>query len=587
MIVLLNGTQVNVYGIDGLGDIKVTERRRDEDRKLSKSFSSELTFYGQGFEIIRAALIDNPAGKLEKVDVLVYDDCCEGNEEGEPILVFEGVIRGDSIDWCEGECFVKAQLVESTEETRKIDCVKSTLVWDNHEGFLEEDHPRVVYCLEYRPSALQDVVMIIGILLNIAFLVLYPTVAVVWLIVEILNTIIDVINAIIDAINTIPGINIDNIDEIDIDGNEDTNLMEEWQNMIDRLNENIIGCGREHPSPLVRRYIENACSKCGISFESSIFTDPNSDYYNTLYFNAPVEKGTRDEDVLWIEANHPIKNLEIFLKDLLPVFQADYEIRNGVLRFEREDFFWTATPWLSYGDLDNAGRVVERLCYKWRDEKSPAYGDFRYSDDAVDWVGNEARNRYNDIVEFNSPPNDLQVGSREIYLPFGMARHRGDGIDRDVLADYDWWPTWQDVIQEFDRSLLMNNGTAFQPKLLIWDGVSISNAKIRSFDIPGQDVPEDENFNAPFFFNEYNLAPNTGYPQDLENGSLYARFHSYKHPRVLSDRGLEFTFAFKFNCDHLRNRDLYGNVSLPAGIGRIREIEIDYANRVMTVKGNL
>lgn len=584
MIVTLNGQEVNSSGLDGLDNIKVRHRRKDEEKKLAKSVTGELTFYGLGFDIIRQTLIEDPNGKFNWVDILIYDDGCCGED---PVLVFEGIIRGDTIDWCEGECFVTAQAIEHTDETKTFDCLKSTLIDDNANGFQQQDHPRMVYCVEMRPSGLQDVILIFGILLNVIFLVLYPVVAVVWLIVEILNVIVSVINTIIDAINTVPGIDVDNIDEIDIDGSEDQNLMQVWQDLIDRLNENILGCGREHPSPLVRDYIQNVCDICGLTFQSSIFTDPQSEYYNTVYLNAPIKKGTRDENQPWISENAPIKSGEGFLQDLAIPFSADHRIQNGVLRFEREDYFWSGDILFNYDTLKGDNQIVEVICYQWRDEDPAALGRFNYIDDPVDWVGNEARNRYNDVVEFNQPFSELQKGIREVSLPFSPARTRQDGIDRDVLGDYDFWFLWTPILNEFENALIMNNGTAFQPKLLIWDGESIDAAQVKAFPTPGDDVPNDESFNSPYWFDERGILPNTGYPSDHPNGSLYTRFHSWKHPRVLNDRGQEFTFATRFTCEHLTGIDAYKVVQTPIGLGRIDEIEIDFKNRIMTVSGKV
>ena len=587
MRVIFNGIEVTGEGVNGIDKVTIKHRRKDEDGKLSKSFSTELTVYGAGWEIVRDELINNPQGKMNHVDVSVYDTCCQGGTEEEPLLIFEGIIRGDTVDWCEGECFATVQLVEHTEETRKFDCVQSTLITDNSNGFMDQTHPRFRYCNELRPSGLQDVILILGIIVNLIIVLLYPLWWSIAQIVAKINAIIWVLNLVIDAVNTLPLVDIGNISYLTLDQDDQTSTWEEIQNLIEQLNERLVGCGRAHPSPLVRRYIENACDICGIGFESSIFTDPSSDYYNTAYFHAPVEKGTRDNDVTMIEDNYPIKTLEGFLTDLKPVFQADYRVEGNVLKFEREDAFWDGTPWLNYAELSAAGKITSKLCYSWRDEELPAFGQFEYSDDPVDWVGNEAKERYSDTVEFNQPFNELQKGSREIFFPFGMARHRGDAIDRDVLGDYDWWPTYQNILQAYEGVLIMNSGVAFNPKLLIWDGVSNSNAKVRRFSTFNDNVPQNEAFNAPYWLHEWGLSPNAAYPQDHPEGSLYARFHSWKHPRVIPDRGLQFTFAFKFDCDELRDLDAYGTVTLPAGAGRISEIEVDYESRTMTITGNV
>lgn len=586
MNIFLNGVQVNEGGVESIDDVTIRLRRKDENNRAAKSFTTELTFHGIGWEIIRDELIEDPAGKFNQVDVLIYDDCC-ADENGDPVLLFEGIIRGDSIDWCEGDCYVRANVIEHTTETKNMDCIKSKLIYDNQNGFKQQQHPIVPYCTEIRPSGFQDVVMIVGIMMNIMFITMYPIVFIIWIVVEIINFIIDIINVIIDAINLIPGVDMDNIGEINIGGDADENIMQLWSGLIDDMNEWIIGCGRKHLTPRVRSYIQNVCNICGLSFQSSILNNPSSDYYETLYFNAPIKKGTRSNPVLWMTENDPIKTLEGLLSDLSPVFNADYRIEGNVLRFERKDVFWEGDPWLSYEETVNDGRLVEKVCYSWRDEDAPAFGTYQYMEDPVDFVGNEARKRWNNIVEFNQPVSELQKGAREIHLPFGCARVRGDGIHRDVLADYDWWPGWSGTINDYNNVMTMNNGMAINPKLIIWDGQDINFARIRRFWQQIGNVPPDETFNLAYWFHDEGVTPNTAYSSTSSIRSVYARFHTWNHPKVIFDRGLEFKFSQKFNCEILRNIDLYGVVDLPVGTGRANEIQLNMKSRIMTVIGHV
>ena len=48
--------------IDGLESFKVTIENKTDDNRIAKSFSSELTFYDDGFDLIKANLIDDPNG---------------------------------------------------------------------------------------------------------------------------------------------------------------------------------------------------------------------------------------------------------------------------------------------------------------------------------------------------------------------------------------------------------------------------------------------------------------------------------------------------------------------------------------------
>lgn len=581
MIIRLNGNAIS-SPIDGVDTLTVRYRMKDEEGNLSRSFSEELTFYGEGFEIIRDELINNAEGKFNTVKIELVEDCC-----GDPYVVFEGIIRGDTIDWCEGECFVKVSAIEETEQTLQYDCLKSTLIFDNQNGFQESVHPRVTYCVELRPALLQDLTLIFGMIFNLVFYLLYPLVFIMFIIIEIINGIISVINSIINAINALPGIDIDEIDEIDLDGDADTNTLEEYQNLIDRMNENIIGCGRQHPTPLLRNYIENVCQICGLTFESSILNDPDSDYYNLLYLNAQITKGTRDDDVTWLDDNRPIKTGQGLLNELKILFNGDYRVLNSILTFERKDFFYDGESWLNYETLKNYGLVDEKICYAWRDEDVSAYARLEYGPDPIDMVGNEAKKLYSDIIEWNQPYSSIQKGSKEVIFPFSPARFRGDGIDRDVLGDYEFF--WPNLLEEMEDVLLLQNGVAFNPKLLIWDGESIANAKVKKFDVPGFVKPPEDNFNFPMLINEHNVASNTSYDKDTPLMSLYGRFHSIDHPKVLNDQGKEFEFSFYFKCNHLLEFKLEKTLEIPfngdVAEGRIEWVEIDYKTRRITVFG--
>lgn len=574
MIVTLDGKLVT-GAIDGAEGATFTEQREEENGRMSRNYSAELTFYGDGYSTIRDKLITPLDGKFDKINVKVYDDCCK-DENGADMLMFEGIIRGDAIDWCADDCSVTCQLIEETEETEQMNCVKSTLIFDDQNGFQSQDHPRMHYCIELRPNFYQDVIIILGILLNIILLVLTPIVA--------------IISVIIRIVAAIPGVNLN--DELE-DGILDDFL--EWR---DSLNESLIGCGREHPSPLVRSYMDNVCDVCGLQFESSIFKNASSEYHNTVVLFAPVEKGTKDDSTKFITQNRLIKTGEGFLEDLRIPFNAKYRIEEGVLRFERRDYFDNGPTWFSYAALNAEGLVVEAPCYNWRAEDAPAAFNFKYTPDPVDWVGNEALPYYDDVVGVNDPYSSLQKGVTDVILPYGAPRFRDDLIDRDVVGSYGGVPIIKKAIENSDRAMVMNNGTCFNPKLLIWDGVSISRAKVQRwsksdfvdiFDtVYFENYPIDKvGHNWPYQFNEEGIAPNTAYDTDEPDVGIYARFHSINHPKVLNDRGWDFTVKIKYTCELLRNRSVFSTIELPEGTGRIDRLEINIEEQTILITGKL
>jgi len=90
------------------------------------------------------------------------------------------------------------------------------------------------------------------------------------------------------------------------------------------------------------------------------------------------------------------------------------------------------------------------ICWTWSKKPRYSYGNFTYQKDAINSIGNEANDRWSDIVEWNNPYSSLQKGSFEPTLEFATCRFRDDGIDRDVLSFYENAPFIGPIIQQFD-----------------------------------------------------------------------------------------------------------------------------------------
>lgn len=583
MKLLIDGQLISPLQYTGADDTQLDITITDAEE--NKIVQTEFELSDDAYYLIEELFIDNPAGKNAFVPVKIFEDkCCDTD-----ILIFEGLLRGDMINWCYGECTARVQFIEHTAETKALDCIKSTLVDDNWNGFQSLIHPRVVYCNEMRPNELQHLVMILGIIANVILVLLTPLIAVVSLIIQGLQ-------AIEDAFGSI-GININIAPEFA----EDTNLMTLWNDMVTSLNQRIIGCGRKHPSPYVRDYITNVCNKCGLNFSSTIYNNSNSEYYNALYFSAPIEKGTRDDDILYIEKNFPNKTLDLFLNDLNLVHNGRWDIIGDTLYFERKDYFNSGNVFVNWDVLNAANRIVNSdLCLNWREEERPAYISFDYTPDPVDGVGNEAADRYNDKVEWNLPFSEIQSGHVDIQLPFGTPRFRDDGIDEDILAIYSNIPFGLGAqIQAFQSTLILEKGTAFQPKLLIRDeATALDSTRIKRYVIYNElvDPPVlveivNHNYNFPYMFNEVNSVPAPGdpvaYPTDHPQSGLYPRFYSIDNPRLIIDQGKSFTFTMYYDCASLQDSLTARFVQLPHGIGRITKMQVSLRDKTITVSGEV
>jgi hypothetical protein len=358
-------------------------------------------------------------------------------------------------------------------------------------------------------------------------------------------------------------------------------------------------CNRKHPSGLLRSYISTTCGLCGLNFQSSILNDPASLYFNTLLWSSPVEKGILNSIPSGglIEQNKPIETLQTLLDNVLkPTFNGDYQIVGNTLIFERRDFFQSTTTWIDAEQMLNNGNIIDnQICYSWIDRERWAFGRFEYSMDALDIIGNEAKLRYNDIVEWNIPFNITQSGQYQNILPLSMARFRGDDVDGegtifDILSFYQGGLInvfFYGIFSNDENQMMLNNHCGFNYKLLIWDGQNMDSGKIvHQFDesftggpviVDGNTIDPDDLFNYPFWFKEGNT------------NNLYSLFHYIDDPRLPGSTQFNFNFSFPFSCQQLADFDFNKVVRLPKNgsivYGRVKEVKINFINRTIAVSG--
>lgn len=543
----LNGTLITGR-IDGTENFSITYSK-NEDGLQTASFSSELTFYDDGYNILKTILMDDPLGFVNTVSVRIFDECCGK-------MVFEGIIRGDAIDWCSDGCYISANIIEDDEQTS---CIKNTLIYDNWNQFLQRNAHRVYYCIEVRPEFIQYVITWLGGLIK---LIAGPILAFVAFGVSIFDR--DTANDIRDLLNQ----------------------LKFW----------TVPCGRYHNAALVRDYIQNVCDKCNLSFQSSIFNDSNSLYYDTVLLAAMVERGNESNSLnnKLNRKNLPIETLDTLMKNyLMPMFNAEYKIINGTFIFETKGYWNTNTAWIDVNTLLNNGKIQDdKICWSWIDKDRYAFGNYKYGMDASDYVGNEAIERWSDIVEWNSPPSKGQKGSKEVFLQNAAARFREDGIDKsyfDTMADnglIDF--IFGGRFSNFKRALIIPKQTFFSYKFLILDQnkpgyiQGIYNNTITGQNFTG--ILSNQRFNYPYWFKE-GIQGLSGY-----QNNLYSLYHYIDNPREPSAERFNFNFEFAFECDTFDTFSFdktVGGLNLNGNIvtGKINEIVVNFTNRTIKVTG--
>jgi hypothetical protein len=549
IVIKLNG--ITITGrIDGVEQFNVTWRENDDDGGLAKSYSSELRFYDDGYSILKSLLIDDPNGFINEVDVQIFDECCGR-------LVFDGFISGSSIDWCDPECWISGSVIE---KKAALNCVKSTLITDDHDGFLDQAQKKLRYCVEPRPEFIYVILFYVYGAINLLI-----------------------------AIVTLG--------------------TSEIFGFMDNFKARMIQCNFYHPTPLVRDYIQNVCRKCGLTFQSSILNDPGSPYFDLLLFSAPIQKGYKPSDTesKLIEQNVPIETLDtLFTRHLNSIFNAKYWIVGNTLVFERKDFFSNTNQWIDSEQLLNDGRIVDnQICFSWIDKPQKAFAIYKYNMDAFDITSNEAGGRYEDIVEWNSPPSERQKDALELTLASSKSRFRNDAAGPDVLleasSNFLFSLTTNAFIQSTNGNLLMANHTASNYKFIIWNAGSGNDFARANFNYsttftggnvnrpywpPGVSnpllvnvtpIPPANLYNYPMTFNEDNT------------NNLYTLFHYIDNPRLPGTRLFNFNFTFSFDCGQYDAIDFSKSVRIRVGnsvkFGEIKELQIDFVKRTIGVSG--
>jgi hypothetical protein len=576
-----DNTQTEITGrVDGLDKLDVT--LRDD---LTKSFTSELEFYDDGYNILKFWLLTDSNAFINEVKVKIYDTCCN-------TLVIDGVIRATTIDWCEPICSIKANIVEGKEA---FDCLKSTLIWDNttedESGltFLQREQKRLRYCVDLSPTGLLIILLV--------FYVIFS------LILNVLGLILTFFAGLAFLLS---------FGFLDF---QDT--LDQLTGWIDELQERMIICNWYHPTALVRDYIENACQKCGLTFQSSILKNPGSVYNNTLLFSAQIRKGYKPSKTAGnlIEQNLPTETIETLMDSYLkPLFNAQYWVIGNTLIFERKDYFDNPTNvWIDAEQLLNDGLIEgERICFSYLDKERPSFADFKYAQDFADPIGNYAGQRFDKIVEWNQNPySATQSGKYEPNIASSPARFRSDQIEDDTYEKLGTNPAFAaiNLILGFNPQqslgmLLLGDHVCANYKFLIWDESSgLEDSRIQGnypdstfgefYDFKIDEdtgnlvpyyVPQDKRYNLPFIFR-----PN-GFSQFAFRSTLYY-FHSIENPRLPTSKNFNFEFTFNFNCTQYADFNFTKTVRLFKNgqivYGKVKELSINFVSRTISVKGEV
>lgn len=581
--VKINGTPITGR-IEGLEDFTLNYSRDSETGRTQKSYTNQLKFYDDAFNIIYPLMVANPNGLNQSANVEIWDDCCNA-----PVYR-DLIIRGDMVDFCTGDCFVTARLTRQDPDELIYQCLNKYEISDNRNGYFYYDYntngskfPLVTYCNELRPDWVHVVLYNLGSILLFIGYAIFPALAVIFAVITIFFiSICGVLRGLESIINgLLPGNPVDltppACDQLFDDPGF---LFQGYNKLLDNLAENFIGCGRKHPTPLYRQYIENACQICGINqFNSSILNDPNNEYWNALYFFAPAEKGKRNPTV-YTQANRPTAKMSLWLDTIAKDFNARWWISQGQLYFERKDFYLSQPPIYDADINQETGDILEGVCFTYNEGKLNASMKIDCVMDALDDVGNEARLayvRYQDFI----PPNNNFEGMLEKSLSYAPARFLFDPIAESIMTNIrvtglPFVALLLPNLNQYTRALLMAKDTASAPKMLIWDGQNREEAYVK-FYAPNGSFPGYPN--VPAHVSKKYLPTNSQTYNPVVNvPDMYDNFHIIDDPYQNPFRFWNAELTVRANCQLVQQLDVNRTVRLRTPYGAIVNARINQIN---------
>lgn len=452
-----------------------TERDKDGNLVIGggnakKSASGTLSIGGEAFRLIKSWLLNDVSSAVNSVDVQI--------EHVGAGLYQEYIIKSSDVRWCENDiCQISVTLKQKDEAYK---CIQNTLITDNHLGWFSpqptKQHPRFSYCRKVSGATLQTEWYILNTIASTIFQVALPVaLGYNMLLITVILPIVYFLNLLGANISTA------NLHPISL-----KDLFEPFGVFYVES----AGCGREHPAPLIRDYIQNVCTKCNIEVDADsvpIFfaptidietSDPNrpgtnngyltnynNPHYNACYFNAPTKRGIRRYDNIgpllppfitpslnttdfYIPENGPVLALDQFLDQLKGLYNAHWRLvtytkSNGSkatkLEFKRKDQFSKANNGYLYDFTTNGAdrsKIIDGICLEWNGKKNPAVVTGLYNSDASNKIGDEVRTQANGqyIYDFTDV-NPTFEGINDKSVDFGAAHFRLDGSSTDYIFD--------------------------------------------------------------------------------------------------------------------------------------------------------
>lgn len=563
--VRLNGTPIRGR-IKGLESFSVTYTREESTGRTQKAFSNTLIFYDDGFNLIFNYLVASQQGLTRYIKVQIWDECCND------FIYQDLVIKGNMVDYCTGDCFVECTMIREDPDERIYKCFDRTPITTDLEepdGSFNTNHwlvnsnsgiaiPKVPYCNEMRPDVFYYTILTLVVIIFAA---------------------LGILNALISII-------------------QPNNPLANYLNFVGR---NVTGCGRLHPSPYIKDYINQAAIHCQCNqnqpFISSFLENVNSRYYSVAFVNAPLKKGVEvNSPTRYIVENRPRHTITEFLDMVASDFNSLWWIENGRVYMERKDYFLNAP--LLYDAVANraTGNILNGPCFKYNEGKLHSSQRIEAQTDMSEKSGNEKNKLYSGFFDYinihNSPVGweswDGVLDKKLSYAPIAFRPYDSiiDGYPLLFAAQF-LFPT----LNQFQNVCVFQDNEFSVHKYFEADPTSPDNfkrarvAQISQFDtINNVWVTLPAGAPNPVF----NIIEQNNFT--LNSPNIYNDFHAIDDPINNPYRFWDFELEVKMDCAMVKNLTVNKSVRLQTPYGavvsaRVNQIIANYGERKITISG--
>jgi hypothetical protein len=521
---------------------------QQDNGETTVTYANTLSFHGVTRDYILNKLVYGNNPQTDFISIKIYDACCK-DADGNAFLVFDGKTTRADIDFCDpkynADCSVECTILDASLAGERVQCVRNMLIAQKRNGAIRTDGenefrqaPEFGYYEETRPKAFSYTILYV----SLVVLTLYaPLVAILF---------------------------------IFSFGTADLSFL--YRSLLDVLLKK-----KHHKAPFLHSYFTNVCRLCGLTLRSSVF-EPTKPYHNLTRLDTPFLEGGGNLrgnpltiDQTYNQYNRPNITLPQLMQSLAEL-NLEYQVTDTELVIERKDFFGN-NIWIDFSSRESD---ILELCFNSGDEAQPAGEIFKFSDDGTDKIGNEANPTWSgEIVDYNTPTLPVLRGIKQTTIQYGTARFIGDGLESAIekvsRSGYFNFVTFG-TSPVADGTILMSTGTASLPKLIMYDGSSPIN------DALAEELNDQINIRAwlrPDSVATYGVA------------GFYENLLKINDPRLNLQRNLNYTLRFTYICDDIRTRTFGQVVSIPINgvntIAKVNTIEIDFANREITISGVL